>query len=166
MAKVKMNVKEIQKLLNDVPKKAALTSNRKIADAIRVKMLSLISKGISPIDGNGRFDAYKPNTKQRKRYPDTVKGKFPAKRRRPVNLNLSGKFLRALKAFPKSINVITVGFFSEYGETLEQGHRTGANGQAERPIIPINGEGFTKVIRTEILKLYRESILEVLKRSR
>jgi len=164
MAKVKVNLKEIQKLLSDVPAKASLTSNRKIADLARRKILDLVSKGISPIEGNGRFEAYKPKDKN-KRYPETVKGDYPAKRRRPVNLGLSGKFLRALKAFPKTVNIISIGFFSEYGETLEQGHREGANGQAKRPILPTeSGESFTNQIRAVILKEYREAIQRYLKR--
>ena len=165
MAKVKINLRDIQKLLSDVPAKAALTSNRKIAQLAREKILDLVSKGISPIEGNGRFEAYKPKNKTKRTYPETVKKSYPAKRRRPVNLELSGKFLRALKAFPKTVNIISIGFFSSYGETLEQGHREGAKGQAKRPIIPSEaGESFTKAIRTAILKEYREAILRYLKR--
>lgn len=164
MARVKINLKDIQKLLSEVPAKAALTSNRKIAELARKKILDLVSKGISPIEGNGRFEAYKPKEKN-KRYPETVKRDYPAKRRRPVNLTLSGKFLRALKAFPKTVNIISIGFFSTYGETLEQGHREGANGQGVRPIIPSeSGESFTKAIRAAILKEYREAIQRYLKR--
>ncbi len=164
MAKVKINLRDIQKLLSEVPAKAALTSNRKIAQLAREKILDLVSKGISPIEGEGRFAAYKPKEKN-KRYPETVKRSYPAKRRRPVNLELSGKFLRALKSFPKTVNIIAIGFFSGYGETLEQGHREGANGQAVRPIIPSEpGESFTKAIRAAILKEYREAILRYLKR--
>lgn len=165
MAKVKINLRDIQKLLSEVPAKAALTSNRKIAKLAREKILDLVSKGISPIEGNGRFDAYKPKSKTKRTYPETVKKSYPAKRRRPVNLELSGKFLRALKSFPKSVNIISIGFFSSYGETLELGHREGAGGQAVRPIIPSEpGESFTKAIRAAILKEYREAIQRYLKR--
>jgi hypothetical protein len=163
MARVKINLKDIQKLLKDVPAKAALTSNRKIAELARKKILDLVSKGISPIEGNGRFPAYKPKEKN-KRYPETVKNDYPAKRRRPVNLELSGKFLRALKSFPKTVNIISIGFFSNYGKKLEDGHRNDSR-QGFRPIIPSEpGEGFTKAIRAAILKEYREAILRYLKR--
>lgn len=166
MAKVKVNVKNLQKFLQDMPRKTQLASNRTIAEVIKDKILQLVSRGISPIEGNGRFPAYKSSTKERKRYPDTVKGSYPSKRRRPVNLFLSGDFLAALKAIPTSVNIISVGFFSDYGKTLEQGHREGANGQAKRPIIPNESEAFTKVILTETLKAYRKSVEDYLNRSR
>lgn len=166
--KTKVNIKlePLKKLLEDIPAKAALASNREIANTAKQKLLDLVAKGISPIEGAGRFPSYKPNTKERKRYPDTVKSSYPSKRRRPVNLSLSGKFLAALKSFPKSRNIITLGFFSEYSETLEQGHREGANSQAKRPIIPQEGEALAKSIQTAILNIYRESILNYIKRNR
>jgi hypothetical protein len=165
MARVKINLKDIQKLLSEAPAKAALTSKGKIAALVKEKILSLVAKGISPIEGNGRFPAYKPKNKKKPTYPDTVKNAFPSKRRRPVNLYLSGDFLKSLRSRGLNVNLIVVDFADEYGDTLELGHRQGANGQAKRPILPTaRGESFTKVIRAAILKEYREAILRYLKR--
>ena len=166
MARVKINLRDIQKLLSEVPAKAALTSNRKIAQLAREKILDLVSKGISPIEGNGRFEAYKPKSKTKRTYPETVKKSYPNKRRRPVNLKLSGRFLSELFSRATSPNVIEIGFDSgSYGDTLEEGHREGVGGQAKRPILPTaNGESFTKAIRAAILKEYREAIQRYLKR--
>jgi len=168
MAKTKIDLRQFNILIENASKRARLNASRSIASSLKNKILSLISKGISPIEGNGRFKSYKPSTKKRKRYPDTVKSDFPDKRRRPVNLELSGKFLRALKVFPKSLNIITFGFFSEYGETLELGHREGANTQAKRPIIPdfSKGEALAKSIQADILKSLKQAMENELKRSR
>lgn len=165
MARTKVDFRKLYSVINEMPKKAALQNNRIIANLIREKILSLVAKGISPIEGNGRFPAYKGQSeKKRSKYPYSVKDKFPNKRARPVNLFLSGKFLKALKAFPKSINIISIGFFSSYGKKLERGHREGANGQAKRPIIPQEGERFAKSINLLILKSFREGLEEYLRK--
>jgi hypothetical protein len=161
-SKVNLKLEPLKRLLKDIPSKAALASNREIAKTAKEKILDLVSKGISPIDGKGRF----PNYKNTQKYPKRARKNFPSKRNRPVNLTLSGKFLRALKSFPKSLNIITIGFFSQYGEDLELGHREGANSQPQRPIIPQDGESFAKSIQAAILKLYRDSILDYIKRNR
>lgn len=169
MAKTKVNLTALKKLLDGIPKEAALASNRAIAAILEKKIKDLISKGISPIEGDGRFPAYKAQLeKNKKKYPDSVKKKFPNKRRRPVNLFLSGRFLKELKAIPKRINLIAVGFFSPYGQKLEQGHREQANGQGYRPIIPDTdaGEDFALSIKALILKAYRDSILAYLKKNK
>lgn len=252
MAKTKVNLTALKKMIDDMPKQAALASNRAISAILEKKMKDLISKGISPIEGDGRFPPYKAQQKgslvkaargedkslkyqiknsiaqrkqtlqryrdrlkslkgkqyagERKRlkeqirqeqlksrlfksqsskakkiskadliklknkvfYPDSVRSQFPSKRRRPVNLFLSGRFLRELKAVPKRINLIVVGFFSPYGQKLEQGHREEANGQGYRPIIPDTtaGEDFALSLKALILKAYRDSILAYLKKNK
>jgi hypothetical protein len=107
------------------------------------KMKELISRGISPITGK-RFPAYK----DAKRYPAKQK---PA---RPVNLWLSGDFLDSLVARVKGTRkpTITIGFDSQESNRKESGHREGANGQLERPIIPEGSETFSKGVLVEIQK--------------
>ncbi len=169
MAKTRVNLNALKKLIDGIPKEAALASNRAIAQLIEKKMKDLIKKGISPIEGDGRFPPYKAQVERnKKKYPDSVRDKFPNKRRRPVNLFLSGRFLRELKAVPRRINLIVVGFFSPYGQKLEQGHREQANGQGYRPIIPDTqaGEDFALSIKADILRAYRESILAYLKKNK
>lgn len=206
--KSKVNLEPIQKIIQQLPLKTAVASNRTIAVRLRQKILDLVLKGISPIEGAGRFPEYKSVTRNRAAealvsglrkdarsrardfgskdedvkalrsaartakagiklgYPDTVKDEFPSKRRRPVNLLLSGQFLRQLKSFPRRLNLIAVGFFTQYGIKLEQGHRDGVNGQPSRPIIPTEGETFTKVIRADIIKTYTSAVKDYLKRTR
>ncbi len=68
---------------------------RKAAEEVLEEMRDMIVKGISPIRGRGRFPAYLHAGKKGK-YPANQKNKYPTKRQRPVNLLLSGDFLRAL----------------------------------------------------------------------
>lgn len=187
----------------------------RIGDAVVKAMLDLISKGISPIQGKGRFPPYKAaalrqalkkertainralrdnqkalfrfrrmnqrqllaaqkeaNRKDLGRsglgYPFSVQDEFPNKRPRPVNLFLSGAFLEALQAHVTGVAGdygIEVGFFPGWTDqngveaaTKEQGHREGANGQAERPIIPIGTEDFAITIQNAIWGIIEEEI--------
>lgn len=89
-------------------------------------------KGISPVRGGGvraRMPAYK-NPLQ---YPGR------RKRRRPVNLRLSGDFMRSLTF--TSVNSRTgkatrVFYRGQNNNKKEQGHAVGANRQPRRPTLP------------------------------
>jgi hypothetical protein len=98
----------------------------------------------------------------KKSYPDTVIGKFPSKRRRPVNLELSGKFLDiGLEAWVRGLKdkfQVDVGFRKKPYIDYERGHREQANGQGFRPIIPQDQERFVKQIRTIINSLLKDAI--------
>lgn len=178
------------------------TNAADIGDTIITEMLALIVKGISPIEGKGRFPAYKwaafrnelkkekgaisralkknrnaliqfkrKNKRQillaqkeavRKglantsnRYPFTPEAIRLGKKPRPVNLILTGDFLLALeKSVTKSAEGIglEIGFFEEKEAVKEQGHREGANGQPERPIIPVGREEFAQTILNAVFK--------------
>lgn len=154
MAKAKINLKPLQDKIKDLNKSVTLKANQAIKEEFKKKFLNLISKGISPIEGNGRFPAYK----DKKKYPG--KKKPP----RPVNLKLSGKFLRGFKVVLKSINIIEYGFFSKYGDDLESGHREGQNKQAKRPTIPKSNEKLAKSLELLILKIYRQYVNEYLRK--
>lgn len=135
--------REIKKGLN--PRKI----NRKIlkgaGDVLIDEIKKRVAKGQSPIQEQPRrFPAYK----NPKNYPDKVRKRFPQKRRRPVNLYLSGKFLESLKYKVKTGKRprITIGFFSRKSKAKEKGHREGARGQPKRPVIPERSEQFTRPI--------------------
>lgn len=127
-------------------------------DLIRL-MKENISKGISPIEGEGRFPAYKNPD----RYPKNVRKRFPSKRRRPVNLFLSGKFLSKLTKRVREGMVISIqiGFFDNESKLKERGHRDGAGGQPKRPIIPKKGEFFTNRIIIE----WKKRIISVINKN-
>lgn len=158
---------------------------QKIGDAAIDEMKNLISKGISPIAGEGRFDAYKWVGKanaankiarslskdrrksarqiakevKKKGYPYSVRKDFPDKRERPVNLYLSGDFLKNLKATPL-LSGVKIGFSDSLSSKKEQGHREGVNGQPQRPIIPNRDEEFNPSIYRRIV----DTVVEVLRK--
>lgn len=135
------------------------------------EMKSAISKGLSPIKGNGRFPAYKwagkkalarkSGTKKRSelnrefqnKYPYSAMNEFPDKKERPVNLKLSGDFLNNLKAKVMR-GKIYIGFFEQPWAKYEEGHREGVNGQPKRPIIPSDeDEQFSDTILRRLVKV-------------
>lgn len=173
-----------------------------IGVTITTEMLLLIQKGISPIEGNGRFPAYKwaemrnalkkersavtkalkrnkqsllvfkrKNKRQillaqkeaaragiaqaNKGYPFSVQHEYPGKKPRPVNLFLSGDFLSSLEhVVTRSAEGVglEIGFFDSAQAVKEQGHREGANGQPERPVIPVLREEFAQTILNAVFK--------------
>lgn len=161
---------------------------REIGDTVVDAMLDLISKGISPIEGAGRFPEYKwaafrnavkrgrvsvgrqrLNRRQllaavreaERRYPFTSYAKSQGKKPRPVNLFLTGKFLRALIAKVQGAAGevgVSIEFKDKLSEKKESGHREGVFGQPERPIIPINREDFAQSIQLLIYEIIEREI--------
>ena len=132
-------------------KKGSLDS---IGASIVAEMKDRISSGISPITGK-RFPGYK----KPKKYPGSRK---PA---RPVNLFLTGQFLRSLKYRIRTgkIPVVTIFFSNKLAQLKEQGHREGANSQRKRPIIPAGSESFTDSILLSMRRVLRKVIDKDLK---
>lgn len=110
------------------------------------EMKDLIAKGISPIEGAGRFSAYiKANEGG---YPLTARKKYPGKKPRPVNLRLSGDFLDDGLDYRSNVGKLTVevGYFDKENINKETGHRDGVHGQPKRPTIPKGNETFAQSI--------------------
>ncbi len=106
--------------------------------------------------------------KNRKFYPDSVQSQYPDKKRRPVNLYLSGDFLDNLQEITadrklfKDFNV-SLGFKGKFAD-YEKGHREMHNGQGFRPIIPAKEGDETFVVT--IQKLYIDLIRQAIKNYR
>jgi len=114
------------------------------------QMKRMISKGQSTVKGGG-FGGRMPKYKNRKRYPGKRK---PA---RPVNLELTGKQLKALKGRSLNIggeNIAVVQYNTTDAVDKETGHREGVNGQPKRPTLPDtdSGEEFAASINKIIVK--------------
>lgn len=127
------------------------------------EMRSMITKGISTIEGQGRFPAYKHQGVKNK-YPASVKKNYPGKRDRPVNLTLSGDFLKGLDSEPISTRsgfATDIGYFDESEALKEQGHREGVHSQPKRPTIPKRGETFAQRIQRIISNIYRKRVREL-----
>lgn len=200
----------------------AKTADR-IGKAVTAAVLDLVAKGISPIEGAGRFPAYKwaalrnqlrkavgkqlgahakkqfvvrrrmnqrqllAHTKEENRkaklsdahefggrYPFTEEALQAGKKPRPVNLKLHGDFLKALRAEVTGTAGdygIEIGFFPGSRDRKgveaylkEQGHREGANGQPERPIIPVGTEDFAQTVQEVIWGIIEEAMDEAAKK--
>ena len=121
-------------------------SKKQLGNSIIALMLASIKKGISPITGR-RFRGYKN--------PDRYPGRL--KRPRPVNLKLTGKFLKSLSARVSRDEIILF-FRGRKSNLIEEGHRKGANSQRKRPILPQGEETFSRSIRLAIDKKLQQII--------
>lgn len=147
--------------ITDAIKDVSRREVESLGKEIVTEMKDMISKGVSPIQGDGRFPGYK------KGYPNSARSRYPGKRSRPVNLKLSGEFLDALtfKVLGSSPNYrVQVGFFDSENALKEKGHREGANGQEKRPVIPQGSETFAKSIQTLIIDQFRAALERSLKK--
>lgn len=157
----KINAREIKKLkelVESLQKPINKTTASEVGETVIKEMKDLISKGISPIQGNSRFPAYK----YPKKYPGKRKGK------RPVNLKLTGQFLDALshKEKDSKSGVATEVFYEGSESKKELGHREGVNSQPKRPTLPIDGEDFAVKIKRKILKIYEARLRELIRGKR
>lgn len=159
------------------------------------KMKTMISSGQNPIRGFGspRFPEYKAVTSfktakkskfesstankiKNRGYPYSVQKSFPDKKPRPVNLFLSGDFIKSLITLVvkkggtdtkgKTILVdkrLRITFDKEESKQKELGHREGANGQLKRPIIPKGKEDFAAPLRKLLVDAYVQLIKKRIK---
>ena len=130
----------------------------KIGDQIVSEMKALITKGVSPIKGTGRFPAYK----NPKNYPGRIRKQYPQKKNTPVNLTLSGDFLKSLKSSVRKDGIL-IGLTTRLSKEKESDHRTGKNTQPKRPIIPLvaNGEQFALKIQTVYINGIKKNIKKI-----
>lgn len=196
MAKVSIDLNKLKRDVNRQLQKFAkqgvqgLTDQDKkfIGDDMVDLMKDFIAKGISPIEGRGRFPAYKGTeaearlrstlrkgqSKQVKKlyrrqkaqaksikersYPYNVMRQYPQKRERPVNLWLSGDQMDDLEARSTSTG-LSIGYWKAKSVLKEKGHREGANGQRLRPTIPQGNETFTRPIYQRLLQSLQRRLL-------
>lgn len=178
LTKLKKDVSRAIRRIGDKTIESGLSQSdkRAIGEELIDAIKDQVSKGISPILGRGRFDGYKAVTAansilrggkggtkasrarrrakaksvKRQGYPYSVRGKFPGKRERPVNLYLSGRFLNDLKARVLKRG-LEFGFYTKLSTDKELGHREGANTQPERPIIPIRNEQLNRTVYNRLV---------------
>jgi hypothetical protein len=158
----------LKKFVANVPSSVDQRVSNLIALSVRQRMLAFIARGISPILGNGRFPGYKhAASRDASKYPFNVRKDYPAKRPRPVNLFLSGDFLRDLIArkVPGKKLSIEIGFKQgSLSAKKESGHREGVNGQPRRPIIPSESEEFNVTIKQIMVKMMKDAVRAAVKR--
>lgn len=170
MAKVTTNFKSAKFL------KKRLTANDalNIGDATVVAMKDSISKGLSPVLGVGRFERY--SEQKGGSYPASVRGRFPGKKTRPVNLYLNGYYLSFLTWwFSRKKKHIGIGFSGKRADKtsvpkfvmdLFEAHNEGMNRNVpQRRHLPSKqGEEFTKTIQAEYKREFNSVIRRHIKK--
>lgn len=163
----KQQLKQISDQLRGLPQAFTERDAKELGQDLVSEMKSMISKGQSTIEGNGRFPGYK-RAQDKDGYPNNVRKKHPQKRARPVNLFLSGDFLRDLvsQTFKGKLGYgLQVGFFKPESVLKELSHRIGENGQPSRPVIPEANERLAARLRVIISNKFREVFSRVFKKS-
>jgi len=134
------DLKKIKGMNRLVSKPVTRDTAKKIGKTTVNTMLDMVSKGKNPIKKE-RLRIY---SKSYKKQIKSQVGLFAGKAIRPVNLKLSGKFLKKLKfkvkGFARKVS-LRIGFFDRRSIKLEKFHRDGT-GNARRPIIPVGEEQF------------------------
>lgn len=123
-------------------------------------VLERISKGISPVLGQGRFKPYSDSYKKQIR-----KGRYRGKSIRPVNLYLTGEMIKTFFVNPKG-NGFRIGFTSDLADVH---NRLGPRGKREfiRRLLPtIPGEQFTKSIIKDIINELKGILRKTKKRAK
>lgn len=158
-AAIKKKGNEILRRSDEAIKRIPQREIREIGDIIIDGMLERIARGQSPIQGKNRFPKYKNPLK----YPGKRKPKVP------VNLYLTGQFLKSLKSTAIAgggtlERIVNINLDNRLARLKEEGHRIGHNGQPERPIIPIGSEKFQPRILIAAKRAYIELVKDYLKR--
>lgn len=158
-AAIQKLIEKIEDLPNAITKKDADDMGKECAN----EMKKLIGQGNSPVGGFGSFPPY------RGQYRDRInRGLIRGKSLRPVNLKLKGDFLNSLENNSVRADYgygFTIGYRDSLSQKKEQGHREGANGQAIRPTIPQETEGFAKSVKDIYIRFMQDAIGRIIKRS-
>lgn len=131
-------------------------------DAIKER----VTNGLSPVRGVARYPGYaQTRTRKPNSYPASVKDRFPAKKTRPVNLTLSGEFLRRLTFRPER-NGVSIGWFNVDARTkaLIETHQEGLNPNVpRRQVLPTgSGEEFVRSINRLIKNIVLRRISRII----
>lgn len=159
-------LKSFAQTLKEFPHQITRKEAEAVGKEIIAEMKDMISKGESTIAGAGRFPGYK-HAGVKGKYPDSVRYKYPSKRQRPVNLSLSGDFLRALRHRIYAAKFgfgIEVGYFDPEEAKKEEGHASGWNGQPKRPTIPAKGEEIAVRIQRLVIARFKETFSAYVKK--
>ena len=156
---LKRNLLNKQTVINNATKK-------KLGKFVDKETKKRIAVGKSPVMGVGRFKAYAIQ-RLGKGYPSTVRGKFPGKKNRPVNLSLDGTFLDNIGFKPIKTGI-------EYGlqsneklmKDMFETHNDGKHSDVpQRKFIPNKrGDKYTPDILKGIKGIYSKRIKDIIKK--
>jgi hypothetical protein len=167
LARVKISLPTIKKL---EPRKIHNTIfGDKLAKGVKGKVLDLVSVGVSPVKGKGRFKAYAAQRSSALgSYPNIprIREKYPSKKTRPVNLYLDGSYLEAVTKHTNKSTGIEFGLInaSEFNRDLFKTHNEGKNRNVpQRKVIPTKGEGFVESVNKIIKDIYLQRIRNIIR---
>jgi len=164
--KIKFNLGGMKSKINNRSVHDAATV-RTIANKVIAGIKDSVSKGLSPVKGRGRFEGYAIQ-RNGKGYPETadIKSEYPDKKTRPVNLNLSGEMLRALKKGDTKEAGVLVGIYgSDKINMIADVHNEGRRkDMPQRKFLPTSpGEEFILSLTRLIKDIYLNRISAIIK---
>lgn len=158
----KQKLKNVVETLKDYPRAFGRDDAKAMAEEVLDEMQSLIAKGISPVRGEGRFTGYSES------YPSKWHQRTYGKKKRPVNLRLSGDMLsnltyKIVKVGSRSAVEIFFKSAKSSGQKLSPEEKFQKN-QKTRPLLPTSGKGFALSIQEIVVRHYNEAINAFLKK--
>lgn len=149
--KIRTNLKVVKKLNDEVKAKfrKEITTGSFGYELIRT-IQDIIRKGISPVDGQGRFQRYSDS------YRNAIKKGYLGanKRPSPVSMFLSGEMLGSLKLIEKGKRL-----FLQFDDKKAAWHQNGKGNLPKRKLLPSKrGETFNKRIVQIIIKALKQAV--------
>lgn len=162
-----IKVKVTLPIIKDLRKLTSSNYTDPIAENILEQMKDIIATGLSPIRSFGRFEAYKAQKRNRggkkSGYPYNVQKKFPGKKVRPVNLELSGDMLEALD-YRNIREGIEISIYKKAEAEKAKTHQQGTDLVPQRRFIPsTKGEQFITSITVSIKKMFVEALDKIIR---
>lgn len=127
----------------------------KIPKVLTDEIVASIQKGISPVEGQGRFQKYSDS------YSRSIQaGLFNAfgKKTRPVNLTLSGQLLGSI--FTKDADTGTTVGFSDEKAGFHNDQGAGKAKTVRRMLPTKSGETFSRPIMQRVMKTLQNEIIQ------
>jgi hypothetical protein len=149
--KIKTDLKVVKKLNEEVKAKfrKEITTGSFGYELIRT-IQDIIRKGISPVDGEGRFQRYSDS------YRSAIKKGYLGSNKRPspVSMFLSGEMLGSLKLIEKGKRL-----FLQFDDKKAAWHQNGKGKLPKRKLLPSKrGETFNKRIVQIIIKALKQAV--------
>ena len=140
--------------ISNLTKRVRKAFNREIADGVLGKQIiesirELIQKGISPVEGYGRFQRYSQS------YRTAIKERRvpPKTKVSPVNLTKSGAMLKSLVALDKGGKLIL-----QFENEVASYHQKGTRYLPIRKLFPTGNERFSNRVTQKIKLALRRAV--------
>lgn len=149
--KIKTDLKVVKKLTEDVKSKfrKEITDGQVGYELVRT-VFDTIRKGLSPVDGEGRFQRYSDS------YRKAIKKGYLGsdKRPSPVSMYLSGEMLGSLKFVEKAKKL-----YLQFDDKKALWHHEGKGRLPKRRLLPTKrGSSFNKRITQIIIKALKNAV--------